>query len=456
MFGSSNNSQGGLAERGRSLIAEWRSSYVEKESAYRRLIDSIGKSKAADEDDKEDDGPIKFKDIGDEIAMRWGASTADSNTNVGGTFWQKKKAARIALKDSLEKEVAERMSEMGDLPLKSKFDPEDDGTIISYSNPDSPLRIPKEILQSEQPPDWNVESNGEWSPRTIQNADFIEYKNEMDKVEIEAKEKHDDAIVFLDRLALMSMLDDDKIVSLYSETVETTKDVIEAASGGGDEYKYRITLFSTMDQISIRMTNGKETEQNRVNLGTFDRFSYISNIDDNKNNSTLTLKYENGIRCPGGETRSAEVVLLCGARLKITHVSEPERCHYLAKVLSPAICSKGRLDEISEILGEEKRPIREYAGALVYAEHKIQSLVNDASEKITDLKKHFKPKRKAQLQDLKAHDRTSYNPETGLPRFVVYTFILSIFLTLVILGIFAALILHEKDDSVTHATLKTD
>lgn len=49
-------------------------------------------------------------------------------------------------------------------------------------------------------------------------------------------------------------------------------------------------------------------------------------------------RYEGGIQCWNGPTRSAVINISCGVEDKITSVTEPSKCEYVYDFITPAAC----------------------------------------------------------------------------------------------------------------------
>lgn len=86
------------------------------------------------------------------------------------------------------------------------------------------------------------------------------------------------------------------------------------------EYTYTLCPFERATQES---TSGMQTELGRWS-GWADSYS--------------KQKYEGGIQCWNGPTRSALVNIACGVEDKITSVTEPSKCEYLYDFITPAAC----------------------------------------------------------------------------------------------------------------------
>lgn len=102
------------------------------------------------------------------------------------------------------------------------------------------------------------------------------------------------------------------------------------------EYDYEFCFYGKASQ------NGKG---HHSNLGTFDRFFF----EDGK----MVINYENGARCWNGPIRRAVVELTCGPSHEIITVSEPEKCEYHIKGLSPVVC-KDKSEDSSTIVDSDQ------------------------------------------------------------------------------------------------------
>lgn len=109
--------------------------------------------------------------------------------------------------------------------------------------------------------------------------------------------------------------EDDQFAPLHSQCFEYTD----------REYVYKMCLFDSVNQRP--KSGGSE-----VNLG---RWGVWTGGDDNRYSK---MKFENGLGCWNGPTRSTEVTLTCGLENKIISVSEPNRCIYVMEFETPAVC----------------------------------------------------------------------------------------------------------------------
>lgn len=90
------------------------------------------------------------------------------------------------------------------------------------------------------------------------------------------------------------------------------------------EYTYKLCLFERATQES---TSGIQTE-----LG---RWSGWAGPADNPYSRQ---RYDGGMQCWNGPTRSAVINIACGVEDKIVAVSEPSKCEYVYDFISPAAC----------------------------------------------------------------------------------------------------------------------
>uniref|UniRef100_A0A3Q2Q5F2 Glucosidase 2 subunit beta n=1 Tax=Fundulus heteroclitus TaxID=8078 RepID=A0A3Q2Q5F2_FUNHE len=104
---------------------------------------------------------------------------------------------------------------------------------------------------------------------------------------------------------------------LYSQCYELTT----------SEYVYRLCPFNKVSQKP--KFGGSETS-----LGTWGKWA------GPEDNIHSVMKYENGMGCWQGPSRSTTVKLTCGKETVVTSTSEPSRCEYLMEFTSPAICQE--------------------------------------------------------------------------------------------------------------------
>ncbi|KAM0791314.1 hypothetical protein ACM66B_005786 [Microbotryomycetes sp. NB124-2] len=109
------------------------------------------------------------------------------------------------------------------------------------------------------------------------------------------------------------------------------------------EYTYSVCFFGQATQKSNN--NGA-----RTSLGNFHGWSET----DKKGSDAYYHKqlYADGQRCWNGPARSAKIDLVCGTSNALLSVAEPEKCIYLFKVSTPAICKV-----VEEQQEDDERPI---------------------------------------------------------------------------------------------------
>ncbi|POV94665.1 hypothetical protein PSTT_16731 [Puccinia striiformis] len=103
------------------------------------------------------------------------------------------------------------------------------------------------------------------------------------------------------------------------------------------EYIYEVCLFGDAYQKS---SNG-----GRTSLGRFSHW----NKDAPKGSREYYSKqvYTDGAKCWNGPERSVHLEIRCGTKNELYSVMEPEKCEYLMKMTSPAVCLDG-LDTIDD------------------------------------------------------------------------------------------------------------
>nr|XP_050868685.1 glucosidase 2 subunit beta [Vespula vulgaris] len=91
------------------------------------------------------------------------------------------------------------------------------------------------------------------------------------------------------------------------------------------EYIYSLCLFGKASQKS-------KSGGNEVSLG------YWSEWVGAQDNKYSKMKYDKGLTCWNGPTRSTIVTLTCDKENKLVSVTEPNRCEYVMEFATPALC----------------------------------------------------------------------------------------------------------------------
>lgn len=107
------------------------------------------------------------------------------------------------------------------------------------------------------------------------------------------------------------------------------------------EYTYTLCPFERATQES----NGMQTE-----LGRWSGWAGPSE------NLYSKQKYEGGMQCWNGPTRSALVNIECGVEDKITSVTEPAKCEYVYNFITPAACPDLDPPEPTNSEGDDNQP----------------------------------------------------------------------------------------------------
>ncbi|KAG9293221.1 hypothetical protein G9A89_010592 [Geosiphon pyriformis] len=114
------------------------------------------------------------------------------------------------------------------------------------------------------------------------------------------------------------------------------------------DYTYTLCLFDKGTQKSAQDYSG-------TNLGSFSRWTGADSSDHPE--YYLSQIYENGQRCWNGPERSLKVIFECGLENKITSVTEPEKCEYMMKMNTPAVCPDSPFDKKSKNTNAEHQEL---------------------------------------------------------------------------------------------------
>ncbi|RIB21872.1 glucosidase II beta subunit-like-domain-containing protein [Gigaspora rosea] len=96
-----------------------------------------------------------------------------------------------------------------------------------------------------------------------------------------------------------------------------------------DKYTYSLCMFGSATQKSNK-------DHSSTDLGNFAKWFGAESSNDPRYYTRML--YEDGARCWNGPARSVKLYLECGADNQILSVSEPEKCEYHMRMISPAVC----------------------------------------------------------------------------------------------------------------------
>ncbi|CAO3646669.1 unnamed protein product [Mucor fragilis] len=110
------------------------------------------------------------------------------------------------------------------------------------------------------------------------------------------------------------------------------------------EYTYSLCFLGDAYQKSNK-------DSTRTNLGKFAKF-------DGGDDLYKVHTHIHGTRCWNGPERSVKATIECGLNNEILDVSEPEKCEYHFRMLSPAVCKSVADAEKKETI-HSKKPVHE-------------------------------------------------------------------------------------------------
>lgn len=96
-------------------------------------------------------------------------------------------------------------------------------------------------------------------------------------------------------------------------------------------YTYDVCFFGEAHQKS-------NANHAQTSLGRFQGWSDAADVIKGSEAYYSKQVYADGQRCWNGPARSAHVDLVCGTTNALLSVAEPEKCTYLYKVATPAVC----------------------------------------------------------------------------------------------------------------------
>ncbi|CAG8448953.1 14159_t:CDS:10, partial [Gigaspora rosea] len=99
-------------------------------------------------------------------------------------------------------------------------------------------------------------------------------------------------------------------------------------------------------------TQKSNKDHSSTDLGNFAKWFGAESSNDPRYYTRML--YEDGARCWNGPARSVKLYLECGADNQILSVSEPEKCEYHMRMISPAVCGIPPSFYVGDYLEKEK------------------------------------------------------------------------------------------------------
>lgn len=154
------------------------------------------------------------------------------------------------------------------------------------------------------------------------------------------------------------------------------------------EYEYEIDFLGKITQ---------QGNNQNVMIGQYDGTVY--DIENSKNGKLLQMLFRNGAKCWSGPIREARVTVVCGEKVEILKVTEPEICKYFIDVTSPIACFAEELQKLREA---EEKPVEENRDVLnEKAEEEEQQFVNEVmgdQQKDDDTKESLEVEKDTELE----------------------------------------------------------
>jgi len=206
--------------------------------------------------------------------------------------------------EELESEVE------GDFNHENEDDPKDDETgEEDEDDQEAGDEVPKPSLVTAPKPEYDPETQALVERANQARSNFDEADRRLRDIEREVRQ--------LDESSGKDYGEDEEFQPLDGQCFEYTD----------REYTYKLCPFDNASQRPKH--GGSETR-----LGSWDAW------DGPHENKYSQQKYDRGVQCWNGPSRSAKVILSCGLENQVTAVSEPNRCEYEMRFTTPAACSE--------------------------------------------------------------------------------------------------------------------
>jgi len=217
-------------------------------------------------------------------------------------------------------------SDVAEIPTtESEVDEEAIGDDDDYEEEEEDDELDEEVA-TEAPPPQKEENQVDYDQETLE---VIMQADEKRKIHGEVLKTKKDLESEIDRLKKKMQFDygtDNSYQVLEGKCFELKT----------LEYKYSFCPFDKTTQAPLH--GGSSTS-----LGKWGRWSGPSEDKYSK------MKFEHGLGCWNGPSRSTEVVLSCGTENKLISVDEPSRCSYLFEFTTPCACFVAHNDPHDEL-----------------------------------------------------------------------------------------------------------
>ncbi|CAK4251984.1 unnamed protein product [Aphanomyces euteiches] len=150
----------------------------------------------------------------------------------------------------------------------------------------------------------------------------------------------DKSVVLAEAESLRKIIQDiDHDISQAQQTIDTLTTADATDYGKCCRILKDQCISAKFEKYTYKVCPFNKVSQDRTSLGTWKRWE-----------SSSTMVFEDGDRCWNGPSRSAHVVLECGAADEIVRVEELATCRYTITLATPAACSQTLLRQLEDAL----------------------------------------------------------------------------------------------------------